>query len=356
MTLETRAFDGTPEELSDFVVSTWKASYAGAMAVPNWSADYFRWQLRLAETDSARRVTAVYSGSELAGVLIFAPYNFELHGKRGRGAHSSWLTVSPDFRRQGVGRALQLGTIKACQDDGVDFRIGYVYQGSTRSQGPLFWLKKGKPLKNQSLGPRVGFWVRVLDAKGAIAWNLSRLDRVLTRFAAPFIPAPKNKPGTDGVNFREFAPADIESCVEVANEASHRCDVRIIWDAETLGQHLQGFGKCVVAVRDNSVVGLIGYHNLVITGREDAPIGIVDLICVDRLNSTNRSRLLDSAMSAMKDSGAVVALKLRTGDYPSGFFARFGWVPRLSDSQMVFTWCGEPQDASNIRRCHVLWR
>ena len=133
--LETRAFDGTPEELSDFVVSTWKSSYAGTMAVPNWSADYFRWQLRLDEPESARRVTAVYSGSDLAGVLIFSPYDFEIEGNQMRGAHSSWLSVSPNFRRMGVAKALQLGTIEACQADGADFRIGYIYQGSNKFAG-----------------------------------------------------------------------------------------------------------------------------------------------------------------------------------------------------------------------------
>ncbi len=353
--LETRAFDGTPEELSDFVVSTWKSSYAGTMAVPNWSADYFRWQLRLDEPESARRVTAVYSGSDLAGVLIFSPYDFEIEGNQMRGAHSSWLSVSPNFRRMGVAKALQLGTIEACQADGADFRIGYIYQGSNKSQGPLFWLKRGKPQKRQSLGPRVGFWVRVLDAKGATAWNLSRMDRVLTRMAAPFIPEPRPK-SSGGVVFREFQPGDLSRCVELANEASQNCSLRILWNEATLGTHLQGYGKCMVAEQDGVAQGFIAFHNIVITGRTDALVGILDLICVSNLSSANRSGLLDSAVLAMKQAGAVVALKFRTGDYPSGFFAKIGWVPRLSDSQMVFTWCGEPRDASKIKRCHVLWR
>lgn len=354
--LETRAFDGTPDELSDFVVSTWKASYEGKMAVPNWSGDYFRWQVRFDEPDAAKRAVAVYSGAKIAGVLIFCPYDFEFQGERVQAVHSSWLSVSPEFRRMGVAKALQAGSIKACQETGADFRLGYIYQGSRTSQGPLFWLTKGKPQETQSLGPRVGFWVRVLDAKGAVVWNLSRLDRVLTRLVGPFIPAPRVRSGTGGTTFRAFQPTDTARCVEVANQANPDCQVRIVWTEQTLGAHLSGFGQCIVAEKNGQVEGFIGYHNLVMTGRQDAPVGIVDLICVDALTSANRSALLDSVMSAMQNQGAVVALKLRTGDYPSGFFAKLGWVPRLSDSQMVFTWCGEPRDASKIRRCNVLWR
>ena len=354
--LETRAFDGTPEELSDFVVSTWKSSYDGTMAVPNWSADYFRWQLRLDEPNANRRATAVYSDGVIAGVLIFCPFDFELQGVRRRGAHSSWLSVSSDFRRMGVGKALQAGTIKACRDDGIDFRVGYVYQGARKSQGPMFWLKKGKPVQQgMTLGKPVGFWARVIDANGAIAWNVSKLDRVLTRLAKPFIPAPKPR-ATNGVKFRKFEPADADACVALVNESSANLQLRIVWTAETLSALMQGFGEGVVAEKDGQIQGFIAFHNLVISGRCDAPVGVIDVICVDRLSSKNRGGLLDSAVLAMKESGAVVALKLRIGDYPSGFFARLGWAPRISDSRMVFTWCGEPRDASEIRSCHVLWR
>ncbi|MFK7818487.1 MAG: GNAT family N-acetyltransferase [Planctomycetaceae bacterium] len=354
--LETRAFDGTPEELSDFVVSTWKSSYDGTMAVPNWSADYFRWQLRLDEPDSARRVTAVYSDGSLAGTLIFCPFDFELRGVQRRGAHSSWLSVSPNFRRLGVGKALQAGAIKACQEDGVDFRVGYVYQGARKSQGPMFWLKKGKPVQQgMVLGQPVGFWARVIDADGAIAWNVSKLDRVLTRLAKPFIPTPKPR-SRDGVEFRRFEPSDAEQCVTLANESSAGLELRIIWTKETLGVLMQGFGEGIVATKHGEIQGFIAFHNIVISGLCDAPIGVIDVISVDRLSSANRAGLLDSVVLAMKESGAVVALKQRTGDYPSRFFARLGWAPRICDSQMVFTWCGEPRDAAGIRRCHVLWR
>lgn len=355
--LETRAFEGTPEELSQFVCSTWKASYAGKMAVPNWTADYFRWQVRLHEPDAGRRVTAVYSGSQLAGVLIFCPYDFELHGKQYRAAQSSWLSVSPEFRRMGVGKALQKGTIQACRDDGADFRIGYVYQGSSRSQGPLFWLQKGKPVQGkQALGPRLGFWVRVLDPGGAIRWNLSGLDRFLVRMVRPLIPVAKPPKPIAGVDFREFRESDLDRCVELANAASEGKPLRILWNRDTLGSHLQGFGKSVVATQDGILQGFIAFHVIDILARESAPIGIIDLICAKGLSSAASRGLLDSASAAMKQNGAVVALKLKTGDYPPRFFMRLGWAPRLADSQMVFTWCGEPRNASTTSQCHVLWR
>ncbi len=355
--LETRAFEGTPEELSQFVVSTWKASYAGKMAVPNWTGDYFRWQLRLHEPDSQRRITAAYSDGQLAGVLIFCPYDFELHGEKYRAAQSSWLSVSPDFRRMGVGKALQKGTIEACREDGVDFRIGYIYQGSARSQGPLFWLRKGKPVQGkQAVGPKLGFWVRVLDPAGAIRWNLSGLDRFLVRMARPFIPKAKPPKPTPGLKLREFREDDLDRCVQLANASTEGAPLRILWNRETLGSQLQGYGQCLVAAQDDIVQGFIAFHILDILGRESAPIGIIDVVCAKDLSSVASHGLLDSACAAMKQNGAVVALKFKTGDYPSGFFTRLGWAPRLADSQMVFTWCGERRNASTSSHCHVLWR
>lgn len=352
--IEVRPFDGTPEELSDFVVSTWKASYGGSIAVPNWSADYFRWQLRLDEPDSARRVVAAYEGSKLAGTIIYVPMDFEFHGERLKGTQSSWLSVSNDFRRRGVGKKLQAGTVAECRDQGIEFQLGYIYHGSAKSVGPRFWQKK-QP-EGRTTGPSVGFWARVLDAKRAAQWNVSGLERFLTKLVAPFVPDPKPNEPSAGVEMRPFQPEDTNACVELANQASTGCDLRLIWSEELLSHHLQGFGGCQVLTENGMVRGFIGFHNLTFSGMIDAPVGVIDQIAVPGLKPSNCAQLLNSVLVELKNRGAVVALKLRTGDYPAGFFRKWGWVPRLADSQMLFSWSGEPRDVARIRRSHVLWR
>ena len=352
--IEVRPFEGTPEELSDFVVSTWKASYGGSIAVPNWSADYFRWQLRLDEPDSQRRVVAAYEGTKLAGTVIFVPLEFELLGERLQGAHSSWLSVSNDFRRRGVGKKLQAGTVAECREQGLEFQLGYIYQGSSKSVGPRFWQKQRAD--GRSAGPRVGFWARVLDPSQAAQWNVSGLERFLTKLVSPFVPQPQVKEPSDGIEIRAFRPEDTAACVELANRASAGCDLRLMWSERMLGHYLQGFGDCQVLTENGQPRGFIGFHRLIFSGRIDAPIGVLDQIAVAGLNPSNCAQLLNSVLVELQNRGAVVALKLRTGDYPAGFFRKWGWVPRLADSQMLFSWSGEPRDVARIRRSHVVWR
>ncbi len=352
--IEVRPFEGTPEELSDFVVSTWKASYGGTIPVPNWSADYFRWQLRLHEPDSQRRIVAAYEGSNLAGIIIYCPMDFELHGESIKGAQSSWLSVSPDFRRRGVGNALQKGTVAECRDQEIDFQLGYIFHGSSRSIGPGFWQKKQPP--GRSIGPNVGFWARVLDPPRAVEWNVSGLERFLTRMVAPLVPTPQSGTDTESARIRHFKPEDAAACADIAKRTSTNCELRLKWTPELLQAYLQGFGDCLVLEESGQLAGFIGYHSLIFSGRTDAPVGVIDLVCVTDLSYANRARLLNSVLVELKDGGAVVALKLRTGDYPPGLFLKRGWAPRLADSHMLFSWSGEPREVASIRRCHVLWR
>lgn len=351
--VEIRPFTGSVEELSHFAVSAWKSSYGGSVAVPNWTADYFRWQLRLDEPDSQRRIVAAYVQDQLAGILLYCPLDFEFHGQPARGAHSSWLSVSPDHRRMGVGEALRQAAADNCRADGLDFQIGYIYHGSQKSTGPKFWLKQGRT--DQTVGPNVGFWARVLDGQKAAAWNVNRTEQRLTRVAAPFVPPPKPRT-LRGIRVRPFQPPDTAQCVALTQDAYRNCQVRLVWGEHLLKHYLTGFGQCLVAEQDNEIRGFIGYHTLVFSGLTDEKVGVIDLVCADGLSRSNQAGLLNSVLVELQRSGAVVALKLRTGDYPSGYFMKWGWVPRPRDSHMLFSWCGEPREATGIRRCHVLWR
>ena len=101
--LEIRPYEGSPEELSKFVVAQWTASYGGDMAVPRWSGDYFRWQLRMDEPCSVEYLIAAYDGVRLAGVVPFFPSQFSIDGECFSASQASWLSVAPEFRGQAVG-------------------------------------------------------------------------------------------------------------------------------------------------------------------------------------------------------------------------------------------------------------
>lgn len=354
---EVRAFEGTPEELSTFIVSSWKASYIGQVAVPNWSAEYFEWQLQMDVIENRQRIVAAYDGARLAGVLIYVPYTFELNGQSMKGAHASWLSVSPDFRRQGIGGMLKSAAMERSCDQGVDFHVGYIFHGSRASMGPRFWLDSNSQAarSDQIVGPNLGFWARALDGNRLAKWSVNTRERMLARMSAPFMMQPVAATSR-GMVVRPFHEADAERCVSLINESTQDCDLRLLWDRESLSKHLTGFGQCLVGVQNGVVEGFVAYHSLVFSGCTDERVGVIDLVATSRLARKPAGVLLDSVLSDLHRSGAAVALKLRSGDYPTSLFCRWGWFPAAAHSHVLLSWAEGKPRYSKLRKCHLLWR
>lgn len=352
---ELKSFEGSPEELSEFVVATWNRAYRGKMPVPQWSADYFRWQLRLDEPDSRRRLVAAYDGDRLAGVVLHFPMTFEMKGERFEAAQASWLSVSSDYQGQGVAKKLQQHSSAVLRADGRRFQLGYGYFGSRFSLGLKFW-RKMEGTTTSFVKP-VGLWARVLDPRRAAAWNLHRWESWLTRLAAPLIPPPPRR-HPSGVVIRPIESTDVDRCVELADRATQHCDLRLIWDGKRLARQLgiTGYGQALVAVERGKIQGCIGFHVLPILGRTVEPVGVIDLIFVSELSAAARRELLNSVLVQLRDAGAIVALKLRSGDCPARTFLDWGWVWKPADSHVMITWAEKPAPLPPLHRLHLLWR
>ena len=353
--LEVRPFEGTPEELSEFVVAQWQATYGGRMAVPHWSGDYFRWQLRMDEAESRPHLIAAYEGTRLAGVVPFFPMRFSLAGDGFGASQASWLSVSPDFRGQGVaGKMIECSRALHRERD-LRFQLGFAYYGHQTSKAPKFW-RQSQATTTATIRD-AGFWVRVLAPGPAAEWNLSLFQQWLTRLTGPFLGTPRihDRPG---LVIRPAELRDVLPCLSLAEKATQQCDLRLVWDEASLSRQLglRGFSHALVAERQGVVLGCITFHLLPIQGRTEALFGILDLVLVSELTPAERRDLLNSALVAMQNRGAIVALKLRVGDYPRSLFLDWGWLPRPSDSHVLVTWAGTPQALPSLHRIHVLWR
>lgn len=234
---------------------------------------------------------------------------------------------------------------------------GTFFTVQKKTIGPRFWLNEKKNLENtgQSLGPNLGFWARALDARRVARWSVDATERLLARIGRPFVPAPTVKLNANAV-VRPFQEADLSQCVELANDATRHCDLRLLWNSTTLKRQLEGFGKCLVSVQNDSVRGFTAYHSLVFSGQCDERVGVIDMVCVSRMDRSSAAALLDSVLTDLQRVGAIVALKLRCGDYPSFLFRRWGWFPVAAHSRTLFSWTGKRLDHSPIRRSHLLWR
>ena len=353
--LSVKPFQGTPEELSEFIISTWKSTYAGTVSVPHWSGDYFRWQLRLDEPDSEHRLVCVYDDDQLAGAMLHFPMKFQVFGEVVEAAQASWLSVPVAYRGKGIANLLSEATRQQLREQGRQFKLGFGYFGSNKSLGLKFWKKaQGTSV---SFGKRVGFWARVLDPAKAAAWNVNTWEGRLTAFSGPLLKLPKPQQPS-GVLIRPVQAADIPRCVELAELGTQRCDLRLIWDEAHLARQLglKGFSHALVAEERGEVMGCIGYHVLPVCGKTLENVGVIDLMFMSELSAAARKELLNTALRQLRDLGSVVALKLRTGDYPRGTFLRWGWFCKSPDSQILMTWANEPKQLPALKHLHVLWR
>ena len=353
--LEIRPFEGTADELSEFVVAQWQATYAGRLAVPRWSGDYFRWQLRMDEPEYRAHLIAAYEGTRLAGVVPFFPMQFSLAGEQFGASQASWLSVSPDFRGQGVAGKMIDASRALHRDRGLRFQLGFAYYGHQSSKAPRFW--KRTQIATTATIRNAGFWVRILDVPRTVAWNLGTFDRTMTRLFSPFLGVPR-VPASPGLVIRPAELRDLPHCLELAEKSTQHCDLRLVWDEDSLRRQLglHGFSHALVAEEHGVVRGCITFHQLSMYGRTEEQFGVLDLVLVSELSRTARRALLNAALVAMHQQGAVAALKLSVGDYPRSLFWDWGWMPRPADSHVLVTWAGEPQQLPGLNRIHVLWR
>ncbi len=262
--VEIRTFDGTAEEMHEFVVGVWRDSYAGRMSFPVWTPEYFRWQFDLTDPAVRNNQLAAYDGSRLVGTLFSIPLKFQTPRGEEQGSQGSWLTIHPDLRGQGIVPRLVEERVRRHRDRGAGLIVSYRFSGSRHSLAER--PRPNDPRDSRYLR-RVGFWARVLDPSRAARWNISRFDRWLTRLGGLLQPAPRVRQAT--VTIRPYTPADLPGCLELVSRQLRVKELAIHWELQTLGRLLGGgFGQCLVAVRDDQSPGISGLSCVAVCGAD----------------------------------------------------------------------------------------
>lgn len=354
--MEIRSYDGSAETLRDFVVGVWRDTYGGRMAFPLWTPDYFRWQLGVESPAQATspHLIAAYDGGRLVGTILGYPARFRTPLGERAGSQGSWLSVAREYRRQGVATQLRQELRRRHVEHGLGFQIGYGYFGSPHSLGPSFWQSQRE--LGTTFFNRVGFWARVLNATRAARFNLSRWEALLTNTLSRLVLPPLERPGH--LVLRDYRSSDLADCERVVAAATGDCQLSLIWDATALDRQLSGggVGQTLAAERDGRVAGLVNWHCLPFLGRTEDVVAVVDVLAMSELTLVEQHRLLWAALSRMQQAGAVLALKLRIGDYERTPLLTTGWVPRWPDSYVLATWGAEPEPFPELTRMHLLWR
>ncbi len=350
--VEIRTFEGTPRELSDFVLSVWRGSYSGKMAFPIWTPEYFAWQLDWNSPDARDQVLAAWVDGELAAVLVGWKFNCRRGDSVVPAVLSSWLSVRPEFRGRGVVKAFKAEQDARMRRQGDSLVFAYRYFGSEHS------LSKGPTPAQLASGQwesrRAGFWVRILDPRRAAQWYRNPWQRRLTLAGAPFTLSPR--PLRDGDGIRDFESADALPLARLLQARSASLALTIEWDADSLERHCSGFGRALVAEVQGQPAGLVSWHVLRFQGATEEPVGVFDLIAIERLPRRRQRIILEAALAEMKRQGVVLALKLRTGDCSPWAMLGTGFIPWFADSHETMHAASGGLTPVLNRPHHVLWR
>lgn len=349
--LKVSTYEGSMEDLVQFVNRIWDHSYLGKMTYPRWTVDFFNWQLGPHLQPSRQNLIAAYDGGTLAGVLLGTSYPYRTPVGRHVGSLWSWLSIDPAYRGQRIAKRLDQERIDRQREHNSRLIVSYRYFGSRHSQAE----KPRADSPDLKFNRRIGFWARVLDPSRFAKWHFHRFEGQLARLSAPLlkVPQPSGNPAT-----RPYLDSDLDSCLTLVQQCHAGLVLTIDWDRESLRQQLGGSGptRTIVAEDQGQIVGLVNFHVLDFHARCIEPVAIIDLLLIHKMSSVGRTALLNAALAAMKCQGAVLALKLRCGDVPVWPLLRTHFIPQPADSHLVLQPVSDAFSIDTKANIHLLWR
>lgn len=344
--IEIRPYDGGTAEVSEFTTRVWSNTYSD-IPVLGWTESYFDWQLL--STDSPDFLVAAYDGTKLIGTLFAEPFSFSHKGAPLTATMASWLTVDPDYRGHGLATRLADAQREVHMAHDAMFCMGF---GILGTHGLKFWTKQSD---TRVLG-KVGFWVRLFDAKAVANWTSSTRDRMLTRFLGP-LRSKKPKPDSDA-GIRDYQPADLARCLELAHAMEPSFDLGYRWTDKRLAHQLdyKGVPQTIVAERDGVIEGYINYYFLDMIDRGTLKIAVIDLPVFGNLDADAQKNLMNAALARMQDGGAKLATMLRLSCYPSGPLWATGFSPLPKETSIICALCNPAFEPNGVQDLHVHWR
>jgi GNAT superfamily N-acetyltransferase len=351
--IDVGSYRGSLEDLQAFVTEVWSREYQGRMSFPLWTADYFRWQFGESESASPLMLAAL-DGDRIVAALVGLRLPLWIAGVRRQGLLSSWLSVDPEYRGRGLVHELKSEQLRHLQQSQTDLIVSFRYDGSrvSRAAGPTSAQRRDHDWSCR----RVGFWARALDSGRLAQWTLSSIDRWLTHAGAVVIPAPRASSRVATV--RDYRADDHSHCLALLRQSADGFDLTIDWTDDRLDRHLGGcgVGRCLVCCEAGEIRGFVSFHVLPFSARGVEPVGIMDLVVVDKLPAREQRALINAALVQMREAGAVLALKPRLGDVSPVTMTSCGFFPRPTDSYQMVHWLTSPDQQPSLRRQQFLWR
>lgn len=334
--------------LSEFVGEVWRSDYAAKVTFPHWTPSYFDWQF---PSDSPiNRRLCVRDSQQLLAVLMGTPSRFRYNSNVLHGAHYSWLSVRQQHRGLGLAKQLDAARMSLERTSQSDLIVSYRYTGSKYS------LAERPTRKSPKFQRPIGLWARPLCGTRLRRWNTNRAEGWLAWIGTPLTSQIDFSDSTDCL--RPFDPIDLGQCLNLVTSRNEQFALTVDWDESLLQHQLNGshMSHTLVWERGYTVRGFVNYHILNFQGRTVEPVAIIDMLEIDDLTYAEQSEFLRRCLGQMKQQGAIVALKLRSGDVSARTMMASGFTPRIRDSHLVLQTTAAPMKISRKSRLRLLWR
>ncbi len=350
--IEIRTFEGDPAELSAFTTTMWRKSYAGKMPVPLWSPQLFARELLPTADDPRDYLVAAYDGTRLVGSHPARALRISLHGEEKTASWGSFLTVDPEYRRQGIAQRMNEEFWRRHCERKAVANFGYLYVRTVNSLGPKFWLKQ----PDRAVVRKLGMWVRALDHRAVPRFELYCLERWGSRFMSVVQGRPKAPRDMTGI--RPYRSDDLPDCEELVRRHGAAMDLAYLWDSAELARllHYEDLARTVVVEEGGRVAGLVSYHRLGVLGRRAMETGVIDLLAFGTLSAVARLRLLRAALSQMTEEGLKAAMLLRGSWYGWRPLLAAGFTPTAPEYYYTASKIEPNLLVEKVRRIQVLWR
>jgi hypothetical protein len=119
----------------------------------------------------------------------------------------------------------------------------------------------------------------------------------------------------------------------------------------------QNMPRTLVFERDGRVRGFVNFSKQPFWGRREILVGMIDLLCVQRLNARQTRDLLRATLAEMADAGCHVATLLGTQGVPIGSLLRTGFIEELPSDYLYVAQAMTPNaPAIKTKSLHAIMR
>jgi predicted N-acetyltransferase YhbS len=333
--IEIRTFDGSPAEMASFLRDVLQTEGKGKFATMLCSRELLEWQFFNNPHVERDYILAAYDGGKMVGAFLAVDGRFRSAAHGFRGSLANWLTVAPEYRAHFVGPQLVAAMLERHATRGADLIIGVAYPTGT-STSLEFWEAFAQAWPNVvSIGPRIGYWARILDPRRMARASLSSLDR-LGAIMAGVLFRPLRDEAMEAI--RPARPSDAAACLDLFESATCHLQFTFEWDQSRLSHQL-GYGsiaQTLVATVGERVVGWINFHQLELVERELFTIAMIDhFIVAPEHTAQFGAPLLRAALFRMQQDGLCAAVAMQLPLWPKWSFVRCGFVRRRLGHRML---------------------